>query len=182
MKNIQHFGILILAILLVSCGAATTEQEDTTTENDMTSELSDSAMKALDEAEKKVKKSWNLEDLETFWNVFSNQTENNDYLIANIDFPYGTGFKTVTKAEFSTADSEHFLAFHDTKNVTFNMLKKDGYLNGGLSRLFEERFGNLDNIYFVRHEDDPAGYFAYFKVIDNNLKFISSEDTMDAEN
>jgi hypothetical protein len=182
MKNIQYFTILILAIFLVSCGAATTEQEDKTTQNDMTSELSDSAMKALEDAEKKVKKSWNLEDLEAFWEVFSSQTENNDYLIANIGFPYGDGFKTVTKAEFSAADSEHFLTFHDTKNVTFNMLKKDGYLNGELSRLFEERFGNLDNIYFVRHEDEPAGYFAYFKVIGNNLKFIGSEDTMDASN
>jgi len=174
-KNIQLFCFLTFVVFLVSCGNSTSPSagnEDATAQNDTS--------KNANVPSPKVEKIWSKDDFEAFWVYFKSKTEDKNYLLTAIDFPYGNGFETITKAEFENPDGKYFIAFHEQTEIIFSMLNKDGYLNGNLARLFKERFGDLADIYVVRHEDLPVGYYAYFKYYENTFKLIGFEGTQDA--
>ena len=181
MKNIQLCCLLILAVFLVRCDSSTSKNEDITEQNDV-SEKSDSVEN--DELiTNETLTSWDEDNFEGFWAEFLSKTQDDrDYFKAVIDFPYGDGFETITRADFEEPNSKYVIGFHEQTEITFSILDEDGYLNGNLADLFNERFGNLEGIYVARHEDLPIGYFAYFKHTDGTFKFIGFEDTQDASN
>lgn len=162
---------------LISCGVT-----ETTEDRDQIVSVSKDTIEPTEVSAEVVQTTWTRANFEQFWKTFSSQTGDKNYLIARIDFPYGNGFETISKSAYEKEGSSYSIHFQDQSKVTFSMLEPETYLNGNLSELFKEKYTNLEDIYVVRNEDDPTGYYAYFKYFDNTFKLIGFEETMDASN
>jgi hypothetical protein len=115
----------------------------------------------------------------SFWeNLCTNQ--NNDELIKeSIDFPI---FSADSKNE--VIDKENFTNIFKrfcNENTSEIILYDGKYLNGFLKENFTNKYGNLKNLYVVSIDPTPSGYLLYFKLLDNEYKFVGCESVFIAD-
>jgi hypothetical protein len=115
----------------------------------------------------------------SFWeNLCTNR--NNDGLInESIDYPIFSG-----DSKNEVIDKEKFTNIFKRfcKRPTSKIILYDGkYINGFLEENFTNKYGNLKNLYVVSIDPTPSGYLLYFKLLDNEYKFVGYESIFIAD-
>jgi hypothetical protein len=130
-----------------------------------------------------------------FWNSFQSKMKQTDSIIEMIDFPYVINCNfldetQISKSQFQENGTEIYVngnAFiSNTFSASFYPNNKglaigkhtDGYMSEPIRSFIQQKFGDLENIYFISelpNFETETGYKAYFRESNGTFKFIGFE-------
>ena len=179
MKNLYTF-FLLSCFFMFSCMSNDAESNSKTA-NEGDTIVQKTVVEIQDSVSALLEKKWAKSDFEIFWQEFVHNVNNNTYLKSKILFPYSEGFEPITEENFDIENLNVSLIQYE-KGVEIKKFESKDYMNGKIDLLLKEQNVELKDVYSVYNEDDPIGFFAYFKFINDDFRLIGFEEIQDASN